>query len=60
MATHLTVSVVAGANQAGDENALIAELKPPLNLRGWENPWRHEVSAARARCVSQARERHDR
>ena len=58
MATHLTVAVVARAVAPGQENALIAEFEPPLSLRGWENPWRQVVSAARAKCAAEARSRH--
>ena len=58
MATHLTVAVVARAVGLGQEKALIAELEPPLNVRGWENPWRQVLSAARAKCATEARSRH--
>lgn len=58
MAAHLTVTVLPGAEAPGQEDALISELEPPLNLRGWDNPWRQVVSAARANCAAEARSRH--
>lgn len=57
MADHLTVSVMPGANRDGRETELIAEREPPLNLRGWDNPWRKIVTEARALCAAEARRR---
>lgn len=58
MADHLTVAVLVGAAASGRESALIAELEPLLNLRGWANPWGDVVSRARAECAVEARNRY--
>ena len=55
MAAHLTVAFVVGAVAQGQEATLIAELRPPLNLQGWDNPWQQVVRAARAQCAAEAR-----
>jgi len=39
----------------GAEKALIAALRPPLNLTDWPNPQKPIVSAARERCRARAR-----
>ena len=39
------------------EDALIAEMRPVLNLKGWENPDRKEIKNLRAYCADEAQSR---
>jgi hypothetical protein len=56
MRANLLASHVAVADQDLEklEADLIADLKPPLNLTGWDNPQRPLIKKLRADCVSLA------
>jgi len=56
MERHLDVAVMAldeGWIEA--EKRLIAELQPPLCLKGWPNPLRSHIKALRKVCIDEAR-----
>jgi hypothetical protein len=55
MSRHLTVVAqpLTGGELAVD--ALIQDLNPPLNLRGWQNSFADVILAARRRCADEAR-----
>jgi hypothetical protein len=55
MRASLEWSFVALADDVpGSEAALIAALRPPLNLTGWPNPHRTHVMALRRQCRDEA------
>ena len=55
---HLTYGFVVVSNDicGAVERALIAELRPPLNLTGWPNPQRRSLRALRDVCRKEARD----
>jgi hypothetical protein len=56
MKTHLTYGFVAVSRDIrAVELALIAELRPPLNLTDWPNPQRRSLRALRDVCRQEAR-----
>jgi hypothetical protein len=57
MSEHLSVAVFPGIVTEGAERALIGEHFSPLNLTGWDNPYRGTIRDARARCAAEARNR---
>lgn len=54
MMKHLTVLAMP-SNRPGHELELIDQFAPPLNLTGWQNPWRMEIKALRRICADEAR-----
>ncbi|MGZ8753935.1 MAG: GIY-YIG nuclease family protein [Acidimicrobiia bacterium] len=55
MAEHLTVIPQLRAEGGLEEEPLIRELRPPLNINGWLNPDGDLIKVARKRCADEAR-----
>lgn len=55
MLTHLRVEPLKVWRPGEQEARLIEEHGPPLNLIGWDNPWRSEIKVLRKRCADEAR-----
>ena len=44
------------SNYESIERQLIVALKPVLNLKGWDNPYRKDIKALRKVCAEEARQ----
>ena len=56
IATNLRVVGLAVSEPAATETKLINNLRPPLNLTGWANPFKPMITSARKQCAAIARE----
>ncbi|MEX2374866.1 MAG: GIY-YIG nuclease family protein [Dehalococcoidia bacterium] len=57
MRSHLTVAPAPTPTPKPVQEELISRYGPPLNLTGWDNPWRQQIKDARRECVVEARQR---
>jgi hypothetical protein len=55
MIGNLEVGIRSLSDYKSIEKSLISFLMPPLNLKGWDNPYRREIKALRKKCADEAR-----